>query len=129
MSLALNYQRRADKRLAIPKGVSAPSRSPSPRVVENSPAPQKKLITTIDYNDPVISSIKAKLSEHQALYKELKTKSPPGSPLLMNNAKKMDRELNAWLYQTMSATPAKLQPPYGVLETTRDSQHIVRDDK
>jgi thiamine monophosphate kinase len=79
------------------------SRSPSPRVIETSPAAkQSRPIATIDYNDSLVEHLKREMSEPKFSPRLNKSFAP--SPALMNSAKKQDRELSSWLYNSMSAT-------------------------
>lgn len=100
MSLALNYQRRADQRLAKPKNVNLvnllnrSSRSPSPR--EQSP----KINSSIDFS-----------SNNEMT--ERKKQSPQLVSSPSTDAKK---DFEHWLFSTMNSTPSKLIPPYGILE-------------
>ena len=108
MSLALQYQRRADIRLAQPRFIMATidhkSRSPSPRVIETSPViKQSRPIATIDYNERLVDHLKREMSEPK--FSPRLNNSFVPSPALITSAKKQDRELSSWLYNTtMSST-------------------------
>lgn len=101
------------------------SRSPSPRVIETSPVTkQSRPIASIDYNESLVEHLKREMSEPK--FSPRHTKSFAPSPALMNSAKKQDRELSSWLYNTVSPTQSKVQPPYGILELHQNFPRLAR---